>query len=180
MLLNRLVADLRTLSQSEEGNLALNLAPVDPVELAQRQIELYLAQATSHEVALRLDAPRATPSVLADEQRLDQILGNLLGNALRHTPAGGSVTVQVHSLDGAVRFGVVDTGDGIAPDDLARVFDRFYRPDSSRSRRSGGSGLGLAIARRLVEAHHGRIWVESPPSGQDRGSAFYVELRAMS
>ncbi len=176
LLLNRLVADLRTLSLAEAGHLPLEMAPVNLYQTARRQVELFQPQALAQGVRLTLDGPEEPPEILADEQRLAQALGNLLGNALRHTPAGGRVTVQVGGDDVAVRLAVIDTGEGIAPEDVPQIFERFYRPDGSRSRQTGGSGLGLAIARRLVEAHEGRIWAQSPPPGQERGSAFYVEI----
>ncbi len=103
---------------------------------------------------------------LADPQRLGQVLGNLIGNALRHTPRGGRVTLgaALATAGDAVRLWVADTGEGIAAEDLPHIFDRFWRGDPARSHEAGaGSGLGLAIARSLVEAHGGRIWAESQP-----------------
>jgi two-component system sensor histidine kinase BaeS len=100
-------------------------------------------------------------------------LVNLIDNAIRHTPAGGSVQVEVSGQDGHVQVAVADTGEGIAPEDQPHVFDQFYRGEKSRSRQSGGAGLGLAIARGIVEAHRGQIRVESAPN---RGSRFVVTL----
>jgi two-component system sensor histidine kinase BaeS len=103
--------------------------------------------------------------VRMDAARMAQVLGNLLDNALRHTPEGGRVDVRVARGEGGVVVSVSDTGPGVPPDQLPRLFERFWRGDPSRSRRTGGSGLGLAIARRIVEAHGGRIWAEALTEG---------------
>ena len=120
------------------------------------------------------------PSINVDADRIRQVIGNLLSNALRHTPSGGQVTVRVaqgakdHS---SIKVDVIDTGSGIAPEDLPHVFDRFYRADKSRSRSSGGSGIGLAIVKQLVEAHSGQVGVESQPG---KGTAFSFTLPAVA
>ena len=108
-------------------------------------------------------APAPLPPLVADPQRLGQVLGNLVANALRHTPPGGQVTLGAElAVDDALRLWVADTGEGIAPEDLAHIFERFWRGDPARSHGAGaGMGLGLAIAKGLVEAHGGRIWAES-------------------
>jgi len=111
--------------------------------------------------------------VLADPDRLAQVLRNLLSNALRHTPPGGQISISARAADDAVEIAVADTGEGIQPEDLPHVFDRFWRADRSRTRETGGSGLGLAIARQLVEAQGGAIGVESEPG---RGSRFWFML----
>jgi signal transduction histidine kinase len=112
--------------------------------------------------------------VTADRDRAVQVLTNLLNNALRYTPAGGRVTVEVESRDGEVLFGVRDTGAGIAAEHLPHVFERFYRVEKSRSREGGGSGVGLAVSRALIESMGGRIWAES--AGPDRGTNFGFTL----
>jgi two-component system, OmpR family, sensor histidine kinase BaeS len=117
-----------------------------------------------------------TPPVVADADRAVQVLTNLLGNALRHTPGEGRVGVEVDTRDDDVLFRVSDTGVGIAPEHLPRVFERFYRVEKSRSREGGGSGLGLAISRALVEAMGGRIWAES--EGSNKGTTFAFTLPA--
>lgn len=174
-LLTRLVADLHELALADAGQLRLLLAPVSPVELARAAVAQFTAAAESAGVALRLDADASTPEVEGDADRLAQVLRNLLSNALRHTPAGGSVTVAVRPEGDSVRLDVADTGSGIAPGDLPHVFDRFYRGDRSRARQGGGAGLGLAIARQLILAHAGQISVTSPAGG---GATFTVLLPA--
>ncbi len=175
-MLNRLVEDLRTLAQAESGQLTLEQEPLSLEELAGAQVAAHLPKAQQEGVELRLHVADRLPRVWGDGQRLAQVLGNLLANGLRHTPRGGQVLVRLRPLGRGVELAVLDTGEGISPQDLPHIFDRFYRGDRSRSRATGGSGLGLAIARQLVEAHGGRIWAESPPPGQDRGSGFYVWL----
>ncbi len=174
LLLGRLVADLRLLSLAEAGQLKLERAEMDLGELIRKAIERMRPAAQAKGINLHIDVPPTAP-VLADADRLYQVIGNLVDNALRHTPAGGAVTIHA-SLAASDRAGVplppagrrpylvtvTDTGAGIPPEDLPHVFDRFYRADKSRTRSSGGSGLGLAIVKHLVEAHGGRVWAESP------------------
>jgi signal transduction histidine kinase len=161
-LLARLVDDLRTLALADAGQLALNRTGVNPAEMARASVVPYLAQAEAKGVNMRAEVGVGLPDAIAvDRERLSQVLGNLVANALRHTPAGGTVTVSCEARDGGVRFAVVDTGAGIPPEALPHVFERFYRVDRGRARAEGGTGLGLAIARQLVEAHGGRIWAES-------------------
>ncbi len=110
----------------------------------------------------------------ADPQRIGQVLGNLLDNALRHTPAGGTVTVTAGPAGAGVQFVVTDTGEGIPTEHLPHVFERFYRADAARDRDHGGSGIGLAIARVIATAHHGTITADSP--GEGRGATFTLTL----
>lgn len=173
--LSRLVEDLRLLSLADAGELALNRRPCPPAELLERAVSLQTIRAQTQGVTLTLDTAPDLPLVNVDPDRLAQVLGNLLDNALRYTPAGGRVTCRatVASSSAAVLFAIADTGPGLAPADLPHVFERFYRADPSRHRDSNGSGLGLAIARSLVEAHGGRIWAETAPGA---GAQFFVEL----
>jgi two-component system, OmpR family, sensor histidine kinase BaeS len=149
---------------------------VDLSALAARARAAQLSQAQQQgiELSLRVDEP--LPTVWGDEERLQQILGNLLTNALRHTASGGAVDLHLSAANAHVEIAVIDNGEGIDPADLPYVFDRFYRGDPSRSRHTGGSGLGLAIVRQLVEAHGGQVRVESPPAGQPRGTGVHVQL----
>jgi two-component system, OmpR family, sensor kinase len=174
-LLTRLVDDLRDLALADAGQLRLEHLPVDLSETARSATANFAAAADAVGVTLTYDAP-APANVLGDADRLAQVLRNLVGNALRHTPAGGQVTVRVQQIGGRVRLDVVDTGSGIAPEDLPHVFDRFYRSDKSRSRRGGGAGLGLAIVRQIVLAHGGAITVKSALGA---GAVFTVVLPAL-
>lgn len=176
LLLNRLVDDLRTLAHAEAGQLHLDRAPLNLVELCERQIQAFQAQATAQQINLLLTVQHNLPQVNTDCQRMGQVLTNLLSNALRHTPPHGAVEVALSAVDQGVQVAVTDNGLGIASDELPHLFDRFYRSDRSRNRLTGGSGLGLAIARQLVEAHGGYIWAESPPAGGARGSRFTLVL----
>ena len=179
-LLAKTIADLRDLALAEAGQLALELAPADARELAERATRgarvLGGAKGVAVELATASDLPVSEP-IEVDPDRILQVLGNLLGNAVRHTPPGGEVTLAVERRPGGILFAVEDTGEGISPEDLPHVLERFYRVDRSRSRQTGGSGLGLAIARQLVEAHGGRIWAESVP-GQGSRFAFVLPTRS--
>jgi two-component system sensor histidine kinase BaeS len=175
-LLARLVEDLRTLSLAESGQLALVLEPVDVEELLADVQTSFSGQAAAAGIKLRVEGKgeAVSKSIIGDVGRLDQVLGNLIANALRHTPSGGTITLQAEPIDGAVRIRVRDTGEGIPAEDLPAVFDRFWKGDRSRSHIAGaGSGLGLAIVQQLVHAHGGRVAVESE---RGEGTTFTVEL----
>ena len=165
--LRHLVDDLRLLTLAEAGQLPLDLQVLDVGQLLADVRDAFTYQATEAGIALEVDEATALPPLVADPQRLGQVLGNLVTNALRHTPAGGEISLgaDLESVDGTpgfVRLWVADTGEGIPASDLPRIFDRFWRGDPARTRETGaGSGLGLAIAKSLVEAHGGRIWAES-------------------
>lgn len=176
MLLNRLVEDLRTLANAEAGQLSLDLLPLNLIDLCQRQIAAFHPQAVAKGITLTLESVPSPLSVCGDDQRLGQVLNNLLDNALRHTPAGGAIQVNLAATNTVARLTVLDNGEGITAEAMPHLFDRFYRGDRSRNRLTGGSGLGLAIARQIIQSHNGRIWAESPPAGQSQGSAFILEL----
>ena len=176
--MQRLVGDLDTVSRAEERQLDLHLRPVVPADLVTAAVEAARPSFTSKGVGLAARVEPGTPPVLADADRLHEVLANLLDNALRHTPAGGQVTVAAQSREGEVELVVRDNGEGIPSDQLPRVFERFYRVDAGRSRTRGGSGIGLTIARALVEAHGGRIRAES--AGPGTGAAFAVTLPAVT
>jgi len=175
-LLNRLVEDLRMLSLAEAGELHLEMQAVNVGTLVQTAAERVRSVAQEKGVGLKSRINEGMPPVAGDAQRLSQVLSNLLSNALRHTAAGGQIIVAARQdKNDRVRVTVQDTGEGIPADELPHIFERFYRTDHDRSRDTGGSGLGLAIARSLVEAHGGRIWVDSV---EGKGSAFVFELPA--
>jgi two-component system OmpR family sensor kinase/two-component system sensor histidine kinase BaeS len=174
-LLARLVTDLRLLSLAEAGQLKLERAKIDPAELLMRAVEPFRLQAQSSQIEMQLELASALPLINVDVDRIAQVIRNLLSNALRHTPMGGQVRVICKKAESQeLLVTVSDTGEGISPNDLPYVFDRFYRVDKSRSRAGGGSGIGLTITKHLVEAHGGRIWVES--EGMGKGSSFTFRL----
>jgi two-component system OmpR family sensor kinase/two-component system sensor histidine kinase BaeS len=187
-LLTRLVDDLGTLSLAESGQLSLNMEPVDLRELLEDVYTSFSGQAEAKGIKLgikdTIDKQTAeetkdthTPArlmVTADAGRLDQVLGNLVANALQHTPKGGVITLAATPTPGGVRILVQDTGKGIAENDLPFVFDRFWRGDRSRTHAGGaGSGLGLAIAQQLVQAHGGQINIQSQKGS---GTTFLIDL----
>jgi signal transduction histidine kinase len=158
--LERLTRDLQKLSQAEAGYLSINLQPLNLLPLLQSLGERFADQLLEEGPVLQLDCPSELPLVLADRDRTEQVLVNLIGNAIRYTEKG-SITLQARHDRHQVWVAVIDTGMGIAAADLPHVFERFWRADRSRSSYSGGSGIGLAIARRLVELQGGQIEVES-------------------
>jgi len=171
-LLARLVDDLRTVSLAESGALALKLESVPLAEVASEVTHAHRAAAEARGLAVRSDVPTGL-RVVADPERLRQVLAALLDNAIRHTPAGGEVAVDAGAEAGRVRVAVRDTGPGIAPDDLPHLFERFYQADPARDRGSGTSGLGLSIVKALVEAHGGRVGAENVDGG---GARFWFTL----
>jgi two-component system sensor histidine kinase BaeS len=169
--LQRIIDDLQDLAAADAGVLRLDRRPVAAAELVRQAVTAHRGSADAAGVRLVEDIG-FTGVVDADPVRLTQALGNLIGNAVRYTPAGGLVTVSTVEHGGAVLLRVADTGPGIAPEDLPRVFDRFWRADPSRTRDTGGSGLGLAIVKPLVEAHGGTVSVTS----DEHGATFTVRL----
>jgi signal transduction histidine kinase len=175
--LTRLADDLQKVSRAEERQLDLHLARVTPQELVETARAAAAPAYADKGVQLTTAADDAVPAVQVDSDRLGEVLANLLENALRHTPAGGTVTLGAHANgNGTVELAVSDSGDGIAAEHLPRVFERFYRADRARDRAHGGSGIGLAIAKAIVEAHGGRISAES--GGLGGGATFRVTLPA--
>lgn len=179
-MLSRLVQDLHELSQAEARQLPLHRIPVDFSEALPEFVAPFRPVAESKGIRLALDVPPELPSVQVDVERINEVLHNLLNNALRHTPEGGTITVQVRSGESySLQIAVQDTGEGIAPEHLPNVFERFYRADYGRSRQTGGTGLGLAIAKAIVEAHDGNISVSSP-GVPGQGATFTIQLPAQA
>lgn len=172
--MGRMLGSLLTLARADADALSLQREPLDVRELVLGVAEQLQPLAAERAVQLVVDAPQPI-TIQGDEDQLLQVLFNIVNNALTHTPGGGSVTLACRIDNGEACISVRDTGTGIAPEHLARVFDRFYRVDPARSRAAGGAGLGLAISRALVEAHGGCIDVESAPG---RGTCFTVRLHA--
>ncbi len=172
--LTRLVEDLRLLALAEAGELTLHLQPESMVNVLQSVANAFGARAAEKDVAIRCEPAADLPPVSMDRGRVEQVLHNLVENAVTHSPEGGTITLSAVLADSAfVRVSVADTGPGMERDALDAVFERFHRLDPSRARATGGAGLGLTIARQLIEAQGGRIWAESEPG---RGSTFLFEL----
>jgi signal transduction histidine kinase len=170
--LNHLIDDLRTLSLADAGELPLMKQPVLPQELLERIAAAYQIQAHNQGVTLTIAPLPSLPTIQVDPDRMAQVLGNLVSNALRYTPGNGQITLAAENGSHQVILKVQDTGSGIDPEDLPNIFRRFYRGDRSRQQ-NGASGLGLAIARSIVEAHGGTIAVESVPG---QGTTFLIRL----
>jgi two-component system sensor histidine kinase BaeS len=171
--LERLVEDLRTLSRADARELTLILRPIRPSELLHQAQATHRLLARKKGIAMHVEAEKGLPEIEVDPDRMSQVFGNLLRNALRYTPAGGEIHLSATSVEDGVEFRVSDSGPGIDPEALPHIFDRFYRTDASRQRDTGGSGLGLAIAKSLVEAHGGQIRVESH---REEGTTFVIQI----
>jgi two-component system phosphate regulon sensor histidine kinase PhoR len=169
--LSLMVSELLELSRIESGRVPLNLLPTNAYQILAPAVERLSLQAERADLEILLDCRDDLPLVLADHQRLEQVVVNLLHNAIKFTPEGGQIAVAARQAQDSVIFSVKDTGIGIAEDDLPRIFERFFKADRARS--TGGTGLGLAISRHLVEAHGGKIWVESI---EGKGSKFSFSI----
>jgi two-component system, OmpR family, sensor kinase len=183
-LLIRLVEDLGELTRAETEHLSLERTSLDLAALVNGAVADFQARARERDISLTAQAAPGLPPVFADAQRTEQVIANLLSNALRHTPPGGAITVEVapptaipgftpHPGQPEVAVVIADTGPGIPPEELPNIFERFYRADRGRSRDDGGSGLGLAIARSLIAAHNGRTGAYNRPQG---GAAVWFTL----
>ncbi|MCC2592498.1 HAMP domain-containing protein [Tessaracoccus sp. OS52] len=174
--LQKVALDLHDVSRAEEGRFSLDTQPLSVAELADHAVASFEARFVSKGVDLESDSDGSI--VAADPQRVGQILGNLLDNALRHTPPGGHVRIEAREAREDAVITVRDSGDGLFADQLVRVFDRFYRADTARARDAGGSGIGLTISRSLALAHGGSLTASSP--GPGRGSTFTLHLPRVS
>ena len=173
LYLSRLVSDLRLLALTEARELRLQPEPASIADIAARVADSFRPRAEAQSVRLDTDLTDGLPLLNLDRLRIEQAMGNLVDNAIRYTPPGGTVTIAALRYEDGVRVVVTDTGPGIPNDALPHVFDRLYRVDPSRDRATGGAGLGLTIARRLAEAHGGTVWVESE---EGAGSRFGFDL----
>jgi signal transduction histidine kinase len=174
VLLGRLVDDLRTLALADAGQLQLEMMPVDFARLVERMVERHIPQAATQQVELTVQIPPTSlPPISLDPLRTEQILGNLLSNALRYTPPQGRIEVELKQSTAHIQLTVHDSGPGIPDEALPYIFERFYRVDRSRSRAEGGSGLGLAIARQLAEAQGGSLTAANHSNG---GAVFTLTL----
>jgi two-component system, OmpR family, phosphate regulon sensor histidine kinase PhoR len=175
--LARLTEDLLKLSRIEAGQLKLEFRPVSVTQLMESCVETAQLKAVPRQLALHVRLPEGLPPVRGDANSLQEVLQNLLDNALQYTPAGGKIEVSALCSDGRVVVTVADTGIGIPQVEQERIFERFYRVDAARSREAGGTGLGLSIARHIMEAHGGRLWVESSVG---EGSRFHFSIPVTS
>jgi histidine kinase len=169
-----LIEEMALLSRAEAGQLRVMPRPMAFSTIAQHVMAQFQPQFNNKGVALITSLPPDLPDIVADPDRLEQILINLLSNALRYTPTQGSVTIAAEAHDFFVQISVRDTGIGIPAEHLPQIFERFYRVDKSRARQSGGTGIGLTITRHLVYAQGGEIWADSAGAGQ--GSTFFITL----
>jgi histidine kinase len=172
--LQGLVDDLQELSRVESGAYDLDIQRLIVAKLVEFTEKRISRQFEEKGVKLQVEIPEKLPGVMADEDRIGQVLLNLVGNGLQYTPPGGEVNARAWSENDEVFVAIEDTGIGIPKEHLPHIFSRFYRVDKSRARVSGGSGIGLTISKHIVEAHNGRIWAESP--GRDQGSTFFFTL----
>lgn len=168
--MNRMIQDLLDVKRMESGRLAIDVKAESPVSLINDTIDMLRPIASGSTIRLEANVEEGLPQVLADSARIQQVLSNLVGNAVKFTPRNGRVSITAEPADGEVRFGVIDTGPGIPAEQLPHIFGRFWQAQPSDRR---GIGLGLAIAKGLVEAHKGKIWVESHVG---LGSTFYFTL----
>ncbi len=169
--LSELIDNLLDVSRMQLGTFKLDFGEISLVKLSQRVAEMFRTQTSAHTIEVAF--PPDFPTVQGDERRLGQVLSNLLSNALKYSPKGGTIRIEGERIPSGVRLSVTDEGIGLSPDQQAMIFDRFYRADNALTRETQGAGLGLYIVRSIVDAHGGRIWVESQPK---EGTTFRFEL----
>ncbi|MFC2095343.1 ATP-binding protein, partial [Candidatus Bipolaricaulota bacterium] len=172
LLVTRLVQDLHQLALADTGRLSIQPSPISIARILETILETIGVQLEDEDIHLERAIEASLPSVEADAHRIEQVLLNLLANAIRHTPEGGRILVRAKQVEAEIQVAVCDSGPGLSETDLSHVFDRFYRADAARSSETG-TGLGLSITKALVEAHGGRIWAENLPEG---GACFAFTL----
>ena len=172
--LSRLVDDLRILAQAEAKQLPLDMTDIEVGEMVNDITKLYTSIMDTEGIEFQTKIAESLPIIHGDRERLIQCLQNLINNSIRYTPAGGKICITAQGNDKSVDLIVTDTGSGITSEHLPHIFDRFYRIDINRTRKSGGTGLGLAITRAIIESHGGEIYAHS--DGQDKGSTFTLNL----
>jgi len=159
------VDDLRLLTLAETRQLHFEKKNIDLAQLAQHSIDMFAAQAREKNISLSLEKGNGDFAIELDPQRTEQVIGNLIGNALRYTPESSKVWIVLERTADSIRLEINDNGTGVSNEDLPFLFDRFWRKEKSRSRSSGGTGLGLAIAKQLIEAQGGKISASNLPAG---------------
>ena len=169
--LSELIGNLLDMARVEAGTLRVEPEPTNLRPIVTETVGTFRLMTSQHQFQVKM--PRNLPRIMADPRRVRQVLRNLVENAVKYSPAGGPIVVTVQVQADEVQIGVTDRGIGIQPEDLERVFDRFYQVDSASTRKVGGSGLGLSICKAIVEAHKGRLWAESQVGA---GSSFYFTL----
>jgi len=175
--LTRLINDLLDLSRIESGRVQMKREPISLLDIAVSRMEEIRPQAEAKGVKMELQVKGDIPMTVGDEERIGQVITNLLSNAVKFTPPGGTVTVRLTPHEKMLLTEVIDTGPGIPPEQRDKIFDKFYQLSDVHTRQQGGSGLGLSIAKSIVEAHNGRIWVESE---EGKGSNFKFLLPLIS
>jgi two-component system phosphate regulon sensor histidine kinase PhoR len=173
--LANLIDDLLDLSKIESGKMKLEFEPLEILPIINRCVNVLGKSAKDKSLSVKLDIPANLLKVLGDHKRLSQVFLNLLDNAIKYTPEGGSITVSAASKENIVQVDISDTGIGIAEKDLPRIFERFYRVDKARSRELGGTGLGLSIVKHIIQAHNGQVWVQST-LGQGSTFSFTIPI----
>ncbi len=169
----RMVNDLLDISRIEAGKTIMRLVPQDIQELSASVADLISIQCKEKEIELLTENPEALPKVMADRSQIERVLINLLGNAVKFTPRQGKIIIRISEEHGRVKVDIQDSGIGMPPEAIERIFDEFYRVDNEINQHVKGTGLGLSLVKHIVEAHQGRIWVTST---QGKGSTFSFTL----